>query len=321
LLGQLLSTKPVNAQTVRDTLQHAWKFALPLSFTVLGHNKYLFGVPLQAHVKKILDQGPWNVRGSLLLLKPWSPDLALDEINLRLCSFWVQVHGLPRQNMAVVNSVKIAQRLGKILAVDDHDNAGLICQPFLRFRVELDSAHPLISGFHLPRPGRDLLWISLRYERLGDYCTLCGLIGHKKSQCTQPPNRLNPDKYRVPLQTFSLIGLRQNPSTSREDSDSGISSVGTSQSHSNANSSPVHGAELGLQLVACQNFSHPAIHVSSSYGSHDVLNSPHAELQPLALYPFPAGLFPTDCYVASPQPCHFLPMDICTQVGGSPLAT
>jgi hypothetical protein len=231
LLGQLLSTKPVNAQTVRDTLQHAWKFALPLSFTVLGHNKYLFGVPLQAHVKKILDQGPWNVRGSLLLLKPWSPDLALDEINLRLCSFWVQVHGLPRQNMAVVNSVKIAQRLGKILAVDDHDNAGLICQPFLRFRVELDSAHPLISGFHLPRPGRDLLWISLRYERLGDYCTLCGLIGHKKSQCTQPPNRLNPDKYSVPLQTFSLIGLCQNPSTSREDSDSGISSVGTSQSH------------------------------------------------------------------------------------------
>jgi hypothetical protein len=56
---------------------------------VVGHNKYLFGVPLQAHVKKILDQGPWNVRGSLLLLKPWSPDFAIDEINLHLCSFWV----------------------------------------------------------------------------------------------------------------------------------------------------------------------------------------------------------------------------------------
>jgi len=40
--------------------------------------------------------------------------------------------------MAAVNSVKIAQRLGKILAVDDFDNFGLICQPFLRFRVELD---------------------------------------------------------------------------------------------------------------------------------------------------------------------------------------
>lgn len=68
LLGQLLSSKPVNPQTVRDTLQHAWKFALPLSFAVVGHHKYLFGVPLQEHVTKILDQGPWNVSGSLLLL-------------------------------------------------------------------------------------------------------------------------------------------------------------------------------------------------------------------------------------------------------------
>jgi hypothetical protein len=136
LLGQLLSPKLVNPQTVQDMLQHAWKFDIPLSFAVVGHHKYLFGVPLQEHVTKILVQGPWNVCGSLLLLQPWSPDLAINEIHLHLCSFWVQVHGLPRQNMAIVNSVKIAQRLGKILAMDDLDNTRLICQPFLRFRVE-----------------------------------------------------------------------------------------------------------------------------------------------------------------------------------------
>jgi hypothetical protein len=127
LLGQLISSKPVNPQTVQDTLQHVWKFALPMSFVVVGYHKYLFGVPLQEHVTKILDQGPWNVRGSLILLKPWSPDLAIDEIHLHLYSFWVQVHGLPRQNMATVNSVIIAQRLGKILEVNDLDNTGLIC--------------------------------------------------------------------------------------------------------------------------------------------------------------------------------------------------
>jgi hypothetical protein len=110
LIGQLIASKPLNPLTVWDTLQHAWKFALPLSFAVVGHHKFLFGVPLQDYVTKIMDQGPWNVRGSLLLLKPWSPDLALDEINLHLCPFWVQAHGLPRQNMAAVNSVKIAQR-------------------------------------------------------------------------------------------------------------------------------------------------------------------------------------------------------------------
>lgn len=89
--------------------------------------------------------------------------------------------------MAAVNSVKIAQRLGAILAVDDFDNTGLICQLFLRFCVALDTSKPLIPGFHLPRPVKEPLWISFRYERLGDYCTLCGVIGHKKNQCSQPP--------------------------------------------------------------------------------------------------------------------------------------
>jgi hypothetical protein len=223
--------------------------------------------------------------------------------------------------MADVNAVKIAQRLGKILAVDDHDTTGLICQPFLRFQVELDSAQPLIPGFHLPRPGRDPLWISLRYERLSDYCMLCGLIGHKKIQCSQPPNRFNPDKYHIPLQTFSLVGLRQNPSPSREDSDSGISLVGTSQSHSDAHSSLAHGAELGLQLVPCQNVSHPAIHEASTFGTHDMQISSHTEIQPLALLSSHAGPFHDVSYVASPQPLHFLPLDICTQVGEYPLAS
>jgi hypothetical protein len=92
----------------------------------VGYHKYLFGVPLQDHITKILDQGPWNVCGSLLLLQPWSPALAINEIHLHLCSFWVQVHSLPRQNMAAVNSAKIAHRLGKILEVDDYDNSGLL---------------------------------------------------------------------------------------------------------------------------------------------------------------------------------------------------
>ncbi|GLT71070.1 hypothetical protein SLA2020_431120 [Shorea laevis] len=73
----------------------AWSFASPLSVEVLAPNKFLFAVPLQSHVDRILQQGPWNIKGSLLLLQPWSLNLALDEVELVLCSFWVQVHGLP----------------------------------------------------------------------------------------------------------------------------------------------------------------------------------------------------------------------------------
>jgi hypothetical protein len=180
--------------------------------------------------------------------------------------------------------------------------------------LTLDTAKPLIPGFHLPRPGKSILWISFRYERLGDYCTLCGLIGHKKIQCSQPPHRLCPNKYRLPLPTLSLYGLRSSLSPSKEDSDSGISSMGTSQSHSDAHSSPVHGAESPLQLVP-QRLSPPNFHVSPPY------NSPAMQLRsltnPLSLGQLSSSTvdFYGGGYVASPQPFHFQATDFTTQVG------
>jgi hypothetical protein len=118
----------------------------------------------------------------------------------------------------------------------------------LRLRVQIDTSLPLAPGYYLPRDHKPPLWIGYCYECLGDYCTLCGLIEHKKTNCPAPPQPLS-DKYKFPLQTFSLYGLRQTPSPPREDSDSSISLVGTAQSHSEAQSSSVHGDELTPQLV------------------------------------------------------------------------
>jgi hypothetical protein len=53
----------------------------------------------------------------------------------------------------------------------------------LRLRVELNSSLPLTPGFHIPRTGKEPLWVSFKYERLVDYCNLCGLTGHKKFSC------------------------------------------------------------------------------------------------------------------------------------------
>jgi hypothetical protein len=223
--------------------------------------------------------------------------------------------------MAAVNAVIIAQRLGKVLAVDHHDAKGLICQPFLRFRVELDATQPLLPGFHLPRSGRDPLWISFRYEWLGDYCTLCGLISHKRNQCNQPASRHTPEKYRIPLQTFSLVGLRPGPSPSRDDSDSGLSSVGTSQSHSDARSSPTQGAEFGLQLVPHRHVPLPLSHVETTFGTPGMQFTSQTALPHLALFPSAAGSFLHASYVSSPQQLHLLSHDVGTQVGVHPFSS
>jgi hypothetical protein len=92
----------------------------------LAQNKFLLGVSDPAHVDTLLSQGPWNIRGSLLLLKLWSPELAITEIELTHCPLWVQIHGLPRHDMALKNAIMIGKALGDILAVENLDTSSWV---------------------------------------------------------------------------------------------------------------------------------------------------------------------------------------------------
>lgn len=122
-IGKLLSLKSLNIYHVRATLSAVWSFAAPSSMEVMAPYKYLFTVPQESHHTSIINQGPWNVRGSFLLLQPWSPELAIDEVKLQLCRFWVQVHNLPHQYMTTKNAIKIGKGIGKILELDNNNSS------------------------------------------------------------------------------------------------------------------------------------------------------------------------------------------------------
>jgi hypothetical protein len=192
---------------------------------VLAQNKFLFIVPHENHYKNIINQGPWNVRGSLLLLQPWSPVLFIDEVKLHLIAFWIQVHDLPFQFMTTQNAIHIGKGIGKILELDNDNSTGLICRRFIRLKVEINTLLPLASRFNMSCDGEDTRCISFLYERLDDYCSSCGLIGHKSGFCPSPKLVTPSEKYRRSLRappngSPHLISKVQN-----DDSDSGISSL------------------------------------------------------------------------------------------------
>lgn len=46
---------------------------------------------------------------------------------------------------------------------------------------------PISAKFLYFPTGKDPLWVNFKYECLANYCTLCGLIEHKKFSCPTPP--------------------------------------------------------------------------------------------------------------------------------------
>jgi hypothetical protein len=244
LLGRLISPNPPSLYWVRDILNLSWKFALPFEVDLLPGDRFLFTVFKEKLVHEIMDKGPYNIKGSLLVVKLWPPELTLEEVDLTTCAFWVQVYGLPLENMMAVNAIKIGKLIGlEVLDVEDGEKSGIINLHHLRFRMLLDVTLPLVPGFNLPRSGRSPLWIRLFYERLVDYCTLCGCIGHRKSYCLAPPTLGVSDRYVSSLRGYVYPSSRKLVSRPA----SAVSSHITSQP---LTSSAAMGSVLLLQGVS-----------------------------------------------------------------------
>ena len=147
LVGQLISQKTHNNQSVNAALMKAWDFAILFSFAVLGPNKFLLKFSKNEHIVKILKQVTWNVNGSLLVLQKWSPIATMGELVLKKSSFWIQVHGLPLINMTIKNAIAIGKGLGNLLKVDDFGASGATFQSYLKLLVEIDVSLPLKPSF------------------------------------------------------------------------------------------------------------------------------------------------------------------------------
>lgn len=73
----------------------AWLFAPSLQIEDLKDNRFLFLFESSDEQESALSRGPWNVRRNLLVLKPWPPGSAWQEVDLSTTSIWVQLHGIP----------------------------------------------------------------------------------------------------------------------------------------------------------------------------------------------------------------------------------
>ena len=97
--------------------------------------------------------------------------------------------------------------LGILIQVDDSNSDKKTFKSFLRLLVEIEVSNLLKPGFSFRRDEGEPLWISLKYERLDIYCTLCGRIGHKLIHCLAPPEEKFPEKYFVSLQVNIFSNL------------------------------------------------------------------------------------------------------------------
>ena len=183
LLAKIISSKNINYNMVKDITVKAWKPVFPMEIKRLSKEVFMFSFDHEVDLHKVFTRRPWSIRGGHMVLKRWSPDLTWQEVDFSTSSIWVQVHVLPTLWRTEENLRKIGSGVGAVLEVKLIGEPGGMWRKFIRLRVEMDISNPLIPGVFLPRPGKNELWIGLKYEKIADICYCCGIIGHDQKNC------------------------------------------------------------------------------------------------------------------------------------------
>ena len=103
---------------------------------------------------------------------------------LLICLFRVQIHGLP---LGLMNE-KIGVVLGEVIGDVEEivtDDGKLAWGKYLTIKVSINVSNPLKRGKVLSVARQDKVLATFRYERLPDFCYVCGRLDHLKTDCDE----------------------------------------------------------------------------------------------------------------------------------------
>ncbi|XVF36329.1 hypothetical protein REPUB_Repub19eG0048900 [Reevesia pubescens] len=78
--------------------------------------------------------------------------------------------------------IVLGKTVGDVLELDMRENR-VAWGKFLRVRVLLNVTKPLKRCCKLSKPNGGTLLVMIRYERLSDFCFVCGRLDHHESKC------------------------------------------------------------------------------------------------------------------------------------------
>ncbi|KAK4438321.1 hypothetical protein Salat_0166400, partial [Sesamum alatum] len=124
-----------------------------------------------------LEGCPWSFEKNIIILNEIREHENPLRVNLDWCDFHVHVHELPLSMMNLGVATLLGNRIGWFRDLD-MDDSGCAWGATLCLCVAINVSRPLSRAIPICSAVGDELLVHLTYERLPNFCYLCGKLGH-----------------------------------------------------------------------------------------------------------------------------------------------
>ncbi|MCI13672.1 hypothetical protein A2U01_0034792, partial [Trifolium medium] len=133
-------------------------------------------------MEAVLNGGPWTFDNNMLILERVQLGMQIEHIPLHYVNMWVQVHDLPMGLMKEKVGIAMAKYIGSFVEYDKKNNSSF-WQEYMRIRVKIDVRMPLKKDTKVMNKEGEWCTVKFKYEKLGIFCFVCGIMGHAENKC------------------------------------------------------------------------------------------------------------------------------------------
>lgn len=181
LIGRYWMERKYNKEVFKIVLSKLWRMEGRVTFKEVQDNLWLVKFLDGDDKHRVLEGRPWLFDSQIFVLQDFDGKTPPSRMSFSSSPCWIQIHDMPLLCMTKGVGSKIGKSIGVLEEVDVADGSARWGR-YLCTRVTIDLMKPLERwrALHL---GDTMNWVDFQYEKLPQFCSLCGCILHGPRGC------------------------------------------------------------------------------------------------------------------------------------------